>query len=131
VRCIKRKRNDAEGDVESALEITNVDSVDKVYRIMTEHMKLGVRFYALSLDIVPYDIALISSHSSLSIHIRRSIPKHMNACDATSRVIDIWRKRTHPRLSLCSIKPSTHPMDNHPLSCLQDPFSCNAHVPTA
>jgi len=26
----------------SALEIANVDSVDKVYRIMTEHMKLGV-----------------------------------------------------------------------------------------
>lgn len=48
VRCIQRKRT-ARGsesknnneDIVSALEIGNVDSVDKVYRIMTEHMKLG------------------------------------------------------------------------------------------
>ena len=56
VRCIKRKRssddssksnsngtnNKDEGEIVSALEISNVDSVDKVYRILTEHMKLGV-----------------------------------------------------------------------------------------
>jgi hypothetical protein len=51
VRCIQRRRSvslgsdgvDASpGEIVSALEIANVDSVDKVYRIMTEHMKLGV-----------------------------------------------------------------------------------------
>eukprot|EP00585_Thalassiosira_rotula_P012537 CAMPEP_0196132610 /NCGR_PEP_ID=MMETSP0910-20130528/2154_1 /TAXON_ID=49265 /ORGANISM="Thalassiosira rotula, Strain GSO102" /LENGTH=472 /DNA_ID=CAMNT_0041392229 /DNA_START=69 /DNA_END=1490 /DNA_ORIENTATION=+ len=45
VRCIQRKRtgddDDGEGKMVAALEIGNVDSVDKVYRIMTEHMKLG------------------------------------------------------------------------------------------
>lgn len=44
VRCIQRKRSivgDNNEDIVSALEIGNVDSVDKVYRIMTEHMKLG------------------------------------------------------------------------------------------
>ena len=59
VRCIKCKRNDSsqrdgetpEGDIVSALEITNVDSVDKVYRIMTEHMKLRVSLYALLLHV--------------------------------------------------------------------------------
>ncbi|KAL7532714.1 hypothetical protein ACHAXR_004803, partial [Thalassiosira sp. AJA248-18] len=44
VRCVQRKRgnnNDGDGEIVSALEIGNVDTVDKVYRIMTEHMKLG------------------------------------------------------------------------------------------
>lgn len=47
VRCIQRKRRaDAGGadgeEVVSALDTVNVDSVDKVYRIMMEHMKLDV-----------------------------------------------------------------------------------------
>lgn len=48
VRCIQRHRNipgndgeDKDGKIVSALEIGNVDSVDKVYRIMSEHMQLG------------------------------------------------------------------------------------------
>jgi len=51
VRCIQRQRrsgtddssegrNDGEKMI-SAIEVGNVDSVDKVYRLMTEHMKLG------------------------------------------------------------------------------------------
>lgn len=40
VRCVQRKRSGG-GKIVSALEIGNIDSVDKVYRIMTEHMKLG------------------------------------------------------------------------------------------
>lgn len=39
VRCVQRRRTT--GEMISALEVTNVDSVDKVYRIMTEHMKLN------------------------------------------------------------------------------------------
>ena len=50
VRCIQRRRSfspgsdgvESPGEMVSALEITNVDSVDKVYRIITEHMKLEV-----------------------------------------------------------------------------------------
>lgn len=61
MRCIKCKRNESsqrggknsEGDnIVSALEITNVDSVDKVYRIMTEHMKLGVSSLSLQLSLL-------------------------------------------------------------------------------
>ena len=47
VRCIQRKRSNAsndstsnDGDIVSAFEVANVDSVDKVYRIVTQHMKL-------------------------------------------------------------------------------------------
>ena len=45
VRCIQRKKGTSgnDGEIVSAIEIPNVDSVDKVRRIMTEHMKLGVR----------------------------------------------------------------------------------------
>lgn len=32
--------NDSDQDITAAFEVTNVDSVDKVYRIITEHMKL-------------------------------------------------------------------------------------------
>ena len=39
VRCIQRKRTTSE--ILSAFEVTNVDSVDRVYRIMTQHMKLN------------------------------------------------------------------------------------------
>ena len=39
VRCIQRKRTTSE--ILSALEVANVDSVDRVYRIMTQHMKLN------------------------------------------------------------------------------------------
>jgi hypothetical protein len=39
VRCVQR--TSTTGEMISALEVTNVDSVDKVYRIMTEHMKLN------------------------------------------------------------------------------------------
>jgi len=52
VRCIQRKRNISTtaidndesytGGIVLALEIGNVDSVDKVCRILTEHMRLGV-----------------------------------------------------------------------------------------
>jgi len=47
VRCIQRKRIPIDNDqkytseIVSAFEIINVDSVDKVYRILTEHMGLG------------------------------------------------------------------------------------------
>jgi len=43
VRCVKRRtdKSDRGGNVVAAMEISNVDSVDKVYRIITEHMKLG------------------------------------------------------------------------------------------
>ena len=46
VRCIQREKNiggnaDADGKILNGMEITNVDSLDKVYRIMTEHMKVG------------------------------------------------------------------------------------------
>lgn len=115
MRCIKRKSTDSSqisdgvnaegGEMVSALEITNVDSVDKVYRILTEHMKLGVSSIATTTKLrhcFPNNVTLVS----LSLHIRmKSIPKPMNACDATSRVVDIWRKRTHLRLFPCSIKP--------------------------
>lgn len=37
VRCI------AVNDVDDCLEISNVDSVDKVYRILTRHMRVQVR----------------------------------------------------------------------------------------
>ncbi|KAL3798272.1 hypothetical protein HJC23_000186 [Cyclotella cryptica] len=43
VRCVQRKRNnknDSDQVTLDAFEVTNVDSVDKVYRIITEHMKL-------------------------------------------------------------------------------------------
>ena len=45
VRCIKRKRGDfsnlnSNEDIISAFEVINVDSVDKVYHIITQHMKL-------------------------------------------------------------------------------------------
>lgn len=30
----------------SAIELFGVDSVDKVYRVLTKHMQVGVRFYA-------------------------------------------------------------------------------------
>jgi len=46
VRCIQRKRNTIDSDqkcadrIVSVMEIVNVDSVDKVYRIVTEHMRL-------------------------------------------------------------------------------------------
>ncbi len=44
VRCVKRNNEklDRGGNIVAAVEISNVDSVDKVYRIITEHMKLGV-----------------------------------------------------------------------------------------
>ena len=46
VRCIKRKKSvgggDSDGEMLTALDIVNVDSVDKVYRILTHHMKLEV-----------------------------------------------------------------------------------------
>ncbi|EED89194.1 predicted protein [Thalassiosira pseudonana CCMP1335] len=44
VRCIRRRRSEsgaADGEVVSALEVGNVDSIEKVYRIITEHMKMG------------------------------------------------------------------------------------------
>jgi len=42
VRCIQRKRSGGVyREIGNAIEITNVDSVDKVYRIMTKHMELG------------------------------------------------------------------------------------------
>ena len=42
VRCIQRKRSGGVyRDIGNAIEVTNVDSVDKVYRIMTKHMELG------------------------------------------------------------------------------------------
>ncbi len=50
VRCVRRlsggdgNGKDGPGEISSAMEITNVDSVDKVCRIMTEHMRLGVSF---------------------------------------------------------------------------------------
>ncbi|KAL7518344.1 hypothetical protein ACHAWX_003185 [Stephanocyclus meneghinianus] len=43
VRCVQRKHNkmnDSDQGISAAFEVTNVDSVDKVYRIITEHMKL-------------------------------------------------------------------------------------------
>ncbi|KAL3785119.1 hypothetical protein ACHAWO_007942 [Cyclotella atomus] len=42
VRCIRRKKTDAtnRSPILSAIEINNVDSVDKVYHILTKHMKL-------------------------------------------------------------------------------------------
>lgn len=63
VRCIQRERSDtgseggdSAGEIVSAMEIGNVDSVDKVYRIMTEHMKLGVSVLSsyLSLTLMCY-----------------------------------------------------------------------------
>ena len=47
VRCIQRKTGN-DGEIVSAIEIPNVDSVDNVIRIMIEHMKLGVRFITLT-----------------------------------------------------------------------------------
>ena len=42
VRCIQRKRSGGVyREIGNAIEVTNVDSVDKVYRIMTKHMELG------------------------------------------------------------------------------------------
>jgi hypothetical protein len=52
VRCIRRRRSEsgaADGEVVSALEVGNVDSIEKVYRIITEHMKMGVSTAPLSL----------------------------------------------------------------------------------
>jgi hypothetical protein len=87
------------------LEITNVDSVDKVYRIMTEHMNLGVSSIATTTKLRHQSFPNNNLTLVSLFHIRRkSIPKPMNACDATSRVIDIWTKRTHPRLFPCSTK---------------------------
>ncbi|KAL7545227.1 hypothetical protein ACHAWF_008577 [Thalassiosira exigua] len=42
VRCFRRRRGEVgdDGEILSALEIANVDSLDKVYRIISEHMKL-------------------------------------------------------------------------------------------
>ncbi|KAL3774841.1 hypothetical protein HJC23_006279, partial [Cyclotella cryptica] len=43
VRCVQRKgnnKNDLDQVTLDAVEVTNVDSVDKVYCIITEHMKL-------------------------------------------------------------------------------------------
>lgn len=37
VRCVSTKEG-------SAIEVSGVDSVDKVYRVLTKHMKLNVRF---------------------------------------------------------------------------------------
>lgn len=58
VRCIQRKRGsaaDRDGEIVSALEIGNIDSVDKVYRIITEHMKLGVSIILLHCSGISYD----------------------------------------------------------------------------
>ena len=38
VRCISIRKN------KDSLDIANVDSVDKVYRILTRHMKVQVRY---------------------------------------------------------------------------------------
>lgn len=45
VRCLRRRRNggiwkDGGGNIISALEVGNVDSVDKVYRVITKHLGL-------------------------------------------------------------------------------------------
>ncbi len=53
VRCVQRKKDAGEdGEIISALEIVNVDSVDKVYRIMAEHMKLGVSCFSCTCHII-------------------------------------------------------------------------------
>ena len=61
VRCIQRAIESER--IVSAMEISNVDSVDKVYRIVTEHMRLVVRILLL---LLPHALSFNFSKSHFS-----------------------------------------------------------------
>jgi len=93
VRCIQRKRNAIDSDqnstdrIVSAMEIVNVDSVDKVYRIVTEHLRL----------------VEMNTHAFRCMKLYFQGNQHLNEGDP-SQAIALYNQA----LSLAKNQPSSH-----------------------